>query len=632
MRPPPPARPNARRAGPWPAALDRLPAGGLWMLLLLPMLLLVLPGRAEPPGPVGVGDAPPALRLGAQTPSVKAWPVAQVFEDPEHRLTHAQVLQRLGAFRAPDSPDQNLGQRHATVWLHVWLEVEPDAPERWVAHIDYPLLHDVELHLLDREGRLLQRTRTGAQVPFSQRPLGLRAPAAELRLQPGERYQVLLRVRSDTALILPLRFMQWSAVAAHESREQILQGVMVGLSLFMLAYSLTRWYSLRQPMFLAYGAMIVCALAFWLAFFGIGSQYLWGDLPGLAMNMSAGASLPLVAANLLFSLHALELRHSWPRLARLMQATVAGLLLALLLFAAGVLSYRAAAVIGSVTAVAHILVLIPIAVLRWRAGDRAALFLALGWLSYVGGLVLITTLLRGVWPANFWTLHGGQLGAAGEMLCWLLVLGLRVEHLREAAERTRREHDLLDALAHTDALTGLANRRGLDRALAHGPAGAGQDGTLSALYLLDLDGFKQVNDELGHEAGDLVLVTVAHRLREVTRQADVLARLGGDEFVVMVRGLKSSRDARKLGLKLLGQFEQPHLLGDGRLHRVGATIGYSLAAGPVRDVAAWLREADAAMYAGKQQGRHTLTDHADLQGGAAATPAEVDARGCSRPR
>lgn len=623
MRPHRPAPSPARRRSPWPEWLHRLPAGGgLWLLLLLPVLLLVLPGRAEPPGPYG-GDETQGLRLSARTASVKAWPALQVFEDAQHRLSAVEVLQRLREFQPPDSPDQNLGQRRATVWLHTWLEVEPDAPERWVAHIDYPLLHDVELHLLDREGQLLQRARTGAQVPFSQRPLGLRAQAAELRLQPGERYQVLLRVRSDTALILPLRFMQWPAVAAHENREQILQGVMIGLSLFMLAYSLTRWYSLRQPMFLAYGAMIVCGLAFWLAFFGVGSQYLWGDVPELAMKMSAGASLPMVAANLLFSLHALELRRSWPRLARVMFGTALFVLAALLLFAAGWLSYRAAAVIGSITGVAHVLVLIPIAVLRWREGDRAALFLALGWLSYIGGLVMITTLLRGVWPANFWTLHGGQLGAAGEMLCWLLVLGLRVEHLREAAERTRREHDLLDALAHTDALTGLANRRGLERALAQGPEASLQDGTLAALYLLDLDGFKQVNDELGHEAGDLVLVTVARRLREVTRQADVLARLGGDEFVVMVRGLKCSPDARKLGLKLLGQFEQPHLLGDGRLHRVGATIGYSLAAGPVRDLAAWLREADAAMYAGKQQGRHTLTCHADLQ----AAPAGAEAAG-----
>lgn len=600
-------------------------AGHLWLLLLLPLLMLVLPGRAEP---LEADGAPTSLRLAKNTPSVKAWPALRMYEDTEHQLTAAQALQRLGEFRPPDGPDQNLGQRRATVWLHTWIELAPEAPERWVAHIDYPLLHDVELHLFDPQGRPLQHTRTGARIPFSQRPLGLRAPAAELRLLPGQSYQVLLRVRSDTALILPLHFMQWQAAASHENREQILQGVMVGLSLFMLAYSLTRWYSLRQPMFLAYAAMIVCALAFWLAFFGIGSQYLWGDLPGLSMNMSAGASLPLVAANLLFSLHALDVQRSWPRLARWMRFTVVGLLVALLLFAAGALSYRAAAVIGSVAGVLHVLLLIPIAVLRWREGDRAALFLALGWLSYVAGLVLITTLLRGAWPAHFWTLHGGQIGAAGEMLCWLLVLGLRVEHLREAADRTRREHDLLDALAHTDALTGLANRRGLERALTwplhptQSAHAAAADATLSALYLLDLDGFKQVNDELGHEAGDLVLVTVAHRLREVTRQADVLARLGGDEFVVLAHGLKTRDDALKLGRKLLGQFEQPQLLGDGRLQRVGATIGYSLAAGPVRDPAAWLREADAAMYAGKQLGRHTLTDHADLQGRTAcAAPA-----------
>jgi hypothetical protein len=332
---------------------------GIWLALLLALAVLIgMPGRAGSPPEEASGD-PSVLQLGRHTPIVPAWPAVRMLEDTEHQLDAPGAHRALSRFQPPNSPYQNLGQRHGTIWLHSAIALDEQAPERWVAQIDYPLLHDIEFHVFDRQGRLLQSQRTGAVIPFSQRPLGTRAVAVELQLRPGERYDVLLRVRSSTALILPLQFMHWSALTAHESREQILQGIMIGLTLFMLAYSLTRWVSLRQPMFLAYALMIVSALAFWMAFFGTGSQYLWGDTPWLAMNMSAGASLPVVAANIYFSLYALDVARTWPRVALLLQALAVFMLAALLMFATGAISYRTCAVLGSVTAVGHIMLLLP---------------------------------------------------------------------------------------------------------------------------------------------------------------------------------------------------------------------------------------------------------------------------------
>ena len=132
------------------------------------------------------------------------------------------------------------------------------------------------------------------------------------------------------------------------------------------------------------------------------------------------------------------------------------------------------------------------------------------------------------------------------------------------------------------------------------------------MLYIDLDGFKQINDQLGHEAGDAVLTTLAQRLRKASRAGDLVARLGGDEFVVVATGLSSPEDAEVVGRKLLAQFEQPILLPGGLLQRLGGTIGYSLASGPLRDASAWMREADAAMYAGKSAGKQRLVAYADL--------------------
>jgi diguanylate cyclase (GGDEF)-like protein len=128
---------------------------------------------------------------------------------------------------------------------------------------------------------------------------------------------------------------------------------------------------------------------------------------------------------------------------------------------------------------------------------------------------------------------------------------------------------------------------------------------LCALYLLDLDGFKLVNDRLGHEAGDALLVAVAQRLRAQVRGGDVVARLGGDEFVVVVSRLGDDAEARRLGQKLLDSIHAPFDV-NGQDGSVGVTIGYALAPLDGKDAGGLLKRADAAMYTGKQAGRHRL--------------------------
>jgi diguanylate cyclase len=166
------------------------------------------------------------------------------------------------------------------------------------------------------------------------------------------------------------------------------------------------------------------------------------------------------------------------------------------------------------------------------------------------------------------------------------------------------ERDALRSLAHSDPLTGLLNRRGLTEALRCAlPINAA--GPMLAVYLLDLDGFKLVNDSFGHDAGDELLVAVAGRLRAHLRASDAIARLGGDEFVLLAGALPGDTEAQQLGRKLLGAFHAPFDVA-GQACRVGLTIGYALAPLDGNDGVELLRQADAAMYAGKQAGRFCL--------------------------
>src|SRR3954451_4068129 len=161
--------------------------------------------------------------------------------------------------------------------------------------------------------------------------------------------------------------------------------------------------------------------------------------------------------------------------------------------------------------------------------------------------------------------------------------------------RTVRQIDVAGHEALIDPLTGLANRRGLHRRLEEA---LGEPDARAALLLLDVDAFKDVNDTLGHDAGDLVLRQVARRLEHVALEADLLARVGADEFAVLLTG-EEADEASAVGRRLRGLLEAP-LEVDGLGIRLGSSIGIALAPRHATDAAGLLRRADVAMHLAKK--------------------------------
>ena len=125
------------------------------------------------------------------------------------------------------------------------------------------------------------------------------------------------------------------------------------------------------------------------------------------------------------------------------------------------------------------------------------------------------------------------------------------------------------------------------------------------LYLLNLDGFKAVNDSLGHDAGDLLLQEVAQRLRRQLRADDPVCRLGGDELLVAVSHLKSLDDAEALGQKLSRAFDSPAQVGASTC-KVGVTVGHALAPQGERAAPGLIKRADAALHAGQHADKNRV--------------------------
>lgn len=190
----------------------------------------------------------------------------------------------------------------------------------------------------------------------------------------------------------------------------------------------------------------------------------------------------------------------------------------------------------------------------------------------------------------------------------------RVCSYRDITERLRAERDL-QFVANHDALTRLPNRSLFARSLAEALARARRRKSGLAILFIDLDRFKNINDTLGHDAGDLLLCEMAERLRRCLRETDTVARLGGDEFVVLAEDALGSVPAIQIAQRILEAVTQPHTL-HGRECHVTASIGIAIYPDDGLDAAAMLKHADIAMYRAKEKGKNafefytaTLNEH-----------------------
>lgn len=531
--------------------------------------------------------------------AIPLWPATTLRLDAEHTLTLDEVLAQPGGFQPHAGTPGNLGRMPATVWLRIPLQVAGSAPRQRVLEINYPALDRVDVYLV-ADGQLLSQVHMGAALDHDQRPLRSRTLAAPLALPAGPS-ELLVRVWTRSSMVLPMTLRTPPAFVLQESRAQLLQGLLAGLAVAMLIYSVAHGVALRDGMFGFYALMLAANAVFFMSYFGILAQHVWPHAPALAQEISPQAVLVAVFGGSGFMARALQVREVSRWAAWALRAIGWTALAGLAAYHLGLMDYRAVQGLATMMGLLPTSVALPVALVRAHRRDRPAMVMVAGWSIFLVGTAALVGTILGKLEATFWPLHLYPLATLCEMAVWMVVLAMRVQAIHRHAERARIESHALRDLAHTDPLTGLPNRRGLHDRMEPALQGA-SDTQLLGVFLLDLDGFKPVNDRYGHDVGDALLVSVGQRLQQELRSADVVARLGGDEFVVLAGGLPDADAAHALSEKLLQAFDVPFDAA-GHVCRVGLTIGYALA--PLDGLAPddLIKQADAAMYAGKQAGR-----------------------------
>ncbi len=528
-----------------------------------------------------------------------AWPHVRVLSDPERNIDATEALRRLAEFAPPASPHAGMGFRNDAVWFHIPVTVASNSNGRWVLEIDYALLNRADIFVV-REGRAEKVATMGSLLPFRDRPLGSRTPAVILDLPPGQNVDLLFRVDTRSSVIVPVKFLKPAAFHSRANHEFLLQGILIAIGLCLLAFSLQKWISLKDSVYGKYVAVIVCHLLFNMHLFGLGAIYLWTDRPWIEVHM-AGLSLLMVSATLALFVEAVLANDLHPRARLALKALAALLALFALLFALDWMNNRWLGIVSAFFGLMPALIGLQAAMKRVRRGDTVGTYFIVAWAGYFFTGVILSLTINGHIGVNFWTLHALQFGATFDMLLFMRIVILRTAAEHHLAQQAVRERDVMKSLANTDSLTALHNRRGLNEALAALVPHATPERML-VIYMLDLDGFKPVNDQYGHDIGDELLIAIGARLKAAVREHDIVARVGGDEFVVVATDVKTEAQAIELGTKLLMIFKEPFNHGAHGC-RVGVTIGYVLVPKDGTQVATLLKSADAAMYAGKQQGK-----------------------------
>lgn len=177
--------------------------------------------------------------------------------------------------------------------------------------------------------------------------------------------------------------------------------------------------------------------------------------------------------------------------------------------------------------------------------------------------------------------------------------------LYEDVTHQRQNEERLTRLASSDILTGLPNRGVFKDRLEHAIHKAKRQNGRLAVFFLDLDHFKHINDSLGHKAGDILLCEVARRIRSCVRDSDTVARLGGDEFTVILEDITSAQYVGRVAEKILSTTALPYMLDNIEVN-ISPSIGISLYPADGRDVDMLVRNADAAMYYAKGSGRNNF--------------------------
>ena len=485
----------------------------------------------------GLAGAQPAIPDPAPL-ALSAGATEILLQEQAHEWLDTQAAQGIDAVEAAAgtlpwrtvAPGRQLRIGDGALWVR--FDVALRDASRWYVSIGASGLDRAQLYHRDAAGRWVVQE-AGDTLPVSQWPLPGRAPTFELSQEPGSVVRYWLRIEHQrVSFAAPIVLRSHPRLLQVRDREQFLLGAYFGLAFLVTVVALANGIGWRDRNFVAYAVYVAALTAGQAAYLGVGAQHLWE--PWLAWNRMATLVLPglSAAAALWFVQVVTEPARFSHRLNRVVWAVIALLLAAVTWEALRPSTLSLQALLG-LTVMALVLVALLIA-LVWTQGDDPHIrLIALGFLPVL--VMAVFPVARGfdLIPNSIFTRYGLSIGAALEMPILFYALSLRASRRREAQLRA-------SALPHTDALTGLADRRHLLQRLDASLQRARSQRHACGLLVAKLVNHEAITSEYGRETMDRALVVAASHLRRAATDIDLAARVGEREFALVLEGPAST--------------------------------------------------------------------------------------------
>ena len=595
--------------------------GRMFAWLFAIMLSLVLP--------CAPASAQSALQLTAGKHDIQLSPYLTYRHDSGGIDDAEDAFRRfaIGEFAPLPDGKSEFGFQPGAYWFHADIVNRNEQETRWLLVQQYALSDYIDLYVRYADGRIVHQA-SGDHLPFDSRSVHDRHPNFQFDLPAGQAAELLVRVKSESSMQVPLALLTPTAFAELARDAQFAIGIYYGILLALFFYNLVLWLMLRDASYFWY---LFHLSAFGLVLFtlnGLGFEYLWPNSPWWT-DKSVPLSICLALIGMQqFARTFLELKQRFPR-GNLVSLALIGFF-ALLGLASLVLPYRIATPFAARAVLVGVLWIAVACVVVVKRGYIPARLFMLAWAMFLLGTTMFTLVAFGILPKTFYTEYGVQIGSALEMLLLSVALGNRYASLRKENERivgeanqklerkvAQRTQEVRSALvqleeAHgrlrdssrRDGLTGLYNRTYFHEAFDKMLVDSRQSHRPLSLLMIDLDHFKAINDRHGHLVGDDCLRFTSQRIGKVLRAHDaLLARFGGEEFVV---GLPDHdlHSAVEVAEQLRRALVETPCASQGHTIRISASVGvHTVAPGSIDNMDAALEIADRALYAAKANGR-----------------------------
>src|SRR5688572_25897199 len=488
----------------------------LWGVLACLMLLVAAPARAQ--ATVDLGDGIHRVDLSSHL---------RYYHDASGTQDRDTIAHRLAQGEFVPLPRGNaaFGFQDGAYWFHVRMLNRSNDQPRWLLVQEYALSDELDVYAHHADGRT-QHWRGGDALPFELgRSIRFRHPNFWLDLPRDRPVDVMVRVRSQSSMQVPLVLYTPTAFTEHARDAQLGMGVYYGILLALFFYNMVLWLTLRDASYFWY---LLHIGAFGLVLFtlgGMGFEYLWPNSTWLA-EKSVPLSICLAQVGMQqFTRTFLGLHERWRLGDRISLGIIAFYLL--LGVAATQLPYNISTPIASASVFLSISWVAMLGLVVVRRGYNPAIIFLLAWAMFLLGTGVFTAVAFGLLPKIFITEYGKEIGSALEMLLLSIGLGYRYSALRSENERIIREsrdqleqkvsvrtaelsnalgqladaHARLRESSQRDGLTGLHNRAYFREGF-EGLLSQARNGRRLSLLMIDLDHFKQINDRHGHLVGD----------------------------------------------------------------------------------------------------------------------------------